>query len=178
MIFVTVGTEKYPFNRLINWISFLLREGLIQEEVIIQYGSCTVLSPGVRVYKHLDENHFNALLKEARIIISHCGEGTFLMLEELEVPYILVPRSYEYKEHVDNHQVELATVLEELGVPIAWSPGDLVQFICEPQRLPISHQSLTSQQLLCSLLEQQLLQSQKLELSNASLIDFTSVKKV
>ena len=38
MILVTVGTEQYPFNSLMDWISLLIKEGIINEEVVIQYG--------------------------------------------------------------------------------------------------------------------------------------------
>lgn len=34
MIFVTVGTHEQPFNRLIEYIDNLKRDGIISEEVI------------------------------------------------------------------------------------------------------------------------------------------------
>ena len=53
MILVTVGTEKFPFNRLMQWINNLIKQGLIapeQEEVVIQYGSCTIVPHKVNNY--------------------------------------------------------------------------------------------------------------------------------
>ena len=41
MIFVTVGTHEQPFNRLIQKIDELKRDGTIQDEVIIQTGFST-----------------------------------------------------------------------------------------------------------------------------------------
>ena len=41
MIFVTVGTHEQPFNRLIEFIDNLKRDGKIQEEVIMQTGFST-----------------------------------------------------------------------------------------------------------------------------------------
>lgn len=38
MIFVTVGTHEQPFNRLIKKVDELKRDGIIQEDVIIQTG--------------------------------------------------------------------------------------------------------------------------------------------
>ena len=38
MIFVTVGTHEQPFNRLIEYIDNLKRDGIITEEVIMQTG--------------------------------------------------------------------------------------------------------------------------------------------
>lgn len=38
MIFVTVGTHEQPFNRLIQKVDELKRDGIIKDEVIIQTG--------------------------------------------------------------------------------------------------------------------------------------------
>lgn len=138
MILVTVGTERYPFNRLMRWIDVLLKYGFLnedQEEVIVQYGSCTILPAGVKVYSLLPETKFHELLDKARLIIAHCGEGTINLLEETTAPYILVPRSHRLGEHIDNHQIELANALAQSGSAIAWSPGDLVRFITNPERI-------------------------------------------
>ncbi|MGV0026053.1 glycosyltransferase [Phormidesmis priestleyi] len=149
MIFVTVGTEQYPFNRLMNWIETLLIHGFIQEEVIVQYGSCTSLPQGVLVYQSLKSDRFAELIDRARLVISHCGEGSILLLEEIGKPYILVPRSHRFKEHVDDHQVELATALSQAGATVAWSPGDLTRFLESPQSVPLSALSTTAAVALC-----------------------------
>ena len=41
MIFVTVGTHEQPFNRLIKKVDELKRDGVIQEDVIMQTGFST-----------------------------------------------------------------------------------------------------------------------------------------
>ena len=41
MIFVTVGSQKFPFDRLIKKVDEMIRENLIEEEVIIQTGTST-----------------------------------------------------------------------------------------------------------------------------------------
>lgn len=41
MIFVTVGTHEQPFNRLIQKIDELKKDGIINEDVIIQTGFST-----------------------------------------------------------------------------------------------------------------------------------------
>ena len=42
MIFVTVGTHEQPFNRLIQKIDELKKDGTIQDDVIIQTGIVTM----------------------------------------------------------------------------------------------------------------------------------------
>lgn len=41
MIFVTVGTHEQPFNRLIQKVDELKRDGVIKDDVIIQTGFST-----------------------------------------------------------------------------------------------------------------------------------------
>ena len=136
MILITVGTEKYPFNRLMRWIDRLIEEGFLQpdrEEVFIQYGSCTILPSGVKAFSLLPENKFKDLVKKARLIIAHCGEGTVDLLVTSGKRFILVPRFHQLGEHVDDHQIELAEGLESTGVPIAKSVEDLVSFLAYPK---------------------------------------------
>jgi UDP-N-acetylglucosamine transferase subunit ALG13 len=159
MILVTVGTKRYPFNRLMHWIDALFNHGFLQqgqEEIVVQYGSCTVLPSGVRIYPLLPEDQFHSLIQQARLIIAHCGEGTITLLERTSTPFILVPRSHRFGEHGDEHQIELAVALAEIGVPIAWSPGDLVRFIESPRRTKLSAVPEHSIAELCHNLETKL----------------------
>lgn len=153
MILVTVGTEKFPFNRLMSWIELLHRHDLLGEDVVVQYGSCTVLPSGSKVYRLLRESEFHELVASARVVIAHCGEGTVLLLDTLSTPYILVPRAQRYREHVDDHQVELARVLERFGVPIAWGPADLGRFLAHPSQVSIGDLSVAAARAVCSSLE-------------------------
>ncbi len=144
MILVTVGTEQFPFNRLMSWIQISIEYGFIAEEVIVQYGSCTTVPTGVKSYSLIAPEQFHRLIKQARIIIGHCGEGTIFLLSVTAKPYILVPRSQKFNEHIDDHQIELAEALSQFDVPIAWSPGDLVRFLALPRRVPATFISATN----------------------------------
>lgn len=154
MILITVGTEKFPFNRLMGWIDQLISLELIQEEVVIQYGACTRLPEGARIYRSLPEGKFRSLAEKARIVISHCGEGSLLLLDTLSKPYILVPRSERFNEHVDNHQLELASVLAKLQVPIALSPGDIVRFLAAPRQVTVADLSAATAATICNRLQE------------------------
>ena len=135
MILITVGTEKFPFNRLMKWIDNLITQNLIQpekEEIVIQYGSCTIVPNDIKSYSVLKETDFLSSIEKARIIIAHCGEGTIDLLALINKPFILVPRSHDFQEHVDDHQVELAQQLAKQGIPIANSQEDLVNFLAKP----------------------------------------------
>lgn len=143
MILITVGTEKFPFNRLMKWIDNLIKQNSIQseqEEIVVQYGTCTIIPHGTKGYSVLKETHFLNLVKQARLIIAHCGEGTIDLLASMGKPFVLVPRSHSFQEHVDNHQIELAQQLAKQGIPIADSPEALASFVAEPflAKLPVT----------------------------------------
>jgi UDP-N-acetylglucosamine transferase subunit ALG13 len=115
MILVTVGTEKFPFDRLMHWIEELMEADLLGEEVVVQYGTCTVLPAGSKVYRLMRETEFRALIQQARVVVAHCGEGTVLLLDAMETPFILVPRSQRYREHVD-YLADTRTNLAHFGL--------------------------------------------------------------
>ncbi len=136
MIFVTVGTEQFPFNRLLDWVERAMGKGQIQEPVIIQAGACTQIVPGALMHTMLTQREFREISQQARVIISHCGEGSFFALRDLGrdlgKPFILVPRRHGLDEHVDDHQWEMARALDKIGVPIGWIPVDIQDFIQKP----------------------------------------------
>lgn len=119
MIFVTVGTHEQPFNRLVEYIDNLKREGLIQEDVVIQTGYSTYEPLYCEWEKIYPYRQLVKFIDEAKIIITHGGPSSFIMpLQVGKIP-IVVPRKHEFKEHVNDHQVEFAkTVAERMGTII------------------------------------------------------------
>ena len=106
MIFVTVGTHEQPFDRLIECIDNLKKEGNIKEEVIIQTGFSTYEPKycewkNLLPYKQMVEN-----VSKARIVITHGGPASFIMPLQMGKIPIVVPRQKRYNEHVNDHQVE------------------------------------------------------------------------
>lgn len=74
MIFVTVGTERFPFNRLIAAVD-KLQDSFNGEPVFMQTGSCTY-SPSCPHQAFIPYHDFCEKIREARIVISHAGAGT------------------------------------------------------------------------------------------------------
>ncbi|MFW5920280.1 MAG: glycosyltransferase [Polyangiales bacterium] len=119
MIFVTVGTEKFPFDRLIRAVEEGVRSGLIREEVFAQTGSSTVRPELFSSRDFIDYDQQVRYIQRARIVVSHAGEGTFLLCMSLGRIPLLFPRRARYGEHVDDHQVQLATKMQERGNTLA-----------------------------------------------------------
>ncbi|MDX2253912.1 MAG: sugar transferase [Pseudanabaenaceae cyanobacterium bins.39] len=129
MLLVTVGREQYQFNALMQWIDILIKYQLIDEDIVVQYGTSTYIPDGARAYRYLNDQDFQKLVDRASLIISHCDESIAQYLEDRDTPYVLVPRLQRFREYIDNHQMEVADEFEHRGIAIARSPGDLVKFI-------------------------------------------------
>ncbi|MFK4391705.1 beta(1,3)galactosyltransferase EpsH [Bacillus sp. AFS026049] len=108
MIFITVGSQKFQFNRLLKEVDNLIEEKKInRNEVFAQIGYSTY-NPRFYPYKmFLDKDEFIDFIGKSELIITHGGTGSIINGVKKEKKVIGVPRSVDYQEHVDNHQYEI-----------------------------------------------------------------------
>lgn len=119
MIFVTVGTHEQQFNRLIQKVDELKRDGIIQEDVVMQIGYSTYEPQYCHWSKLLPYQQMVKYVEDARIVITHGGPASFLMPLQIGKIPIVVPRQKQYGEHVNDHQVEFCReVAERMGMII------------------------------------------------------------
>jgi UDP-N-acetylglucosamine transferase subunit ALG13 len=119
MIFVTVGTHEQPFNRLIQKVDELKKEGVITENVIIQTGFSTYKPKYCQWSKLIPYQQMIKNVADARIVITHGGPASFIMPLQIGKTPIVVPRQHQFNEHVNDHQVEFArNVAKRMGTII------------------------------------------------------------
>ena len=119
MIFVTVGTHEQPFNRLVQKIDELKRDGVITEDVVIQTGFSTYEPKYCKWSKLISYQDMVKNVADARIVITHGGPASFIMPLQIGKTPIVVPRQKKFDEHVNDHQVEFArNVAERMGTII------------------------------------------------------------
>lgn len=119
MIFVTVGTHEQQFNRLVEYIDNMKRDGLIDEEVVIQTGYSTYEPKYCTWQKLYPYKSMLDFVDKARIVITHGGPSSFIMPLQVGKTPIVVPRRKEFDEHVNDHQVDFAlAVAERMGTII------------------------------------------------------------
>ncbi|QKE74980.1 beta(1,3)galactosyltransferase EpsH [Arthrobacter citreus] len=108
MIFVTVGSQKFQFNRLLQEIDRLIEEKKIDfNEVFAQTGYSTYEPRFYSYKKFLDKEEFLDVIEKSEIIVTHGGTGSIVNGVKKEKKVIGVPRTVQYDEHVDNHQFEI-----------------------------------------------------------------------
>lgn len=114
MIFVTVGTAGFQFNRLLEMFDVLIDEGRLQpSEVFAQIGYSTYIPRNYKYVKFTDKEQHNSLLMNADCVVSHAGTGTITSALKMNKVVIAVPRLSKYGEHVDDHQIQLIEVFLE-----------------------------------------------------------------
>ena len=115
MIFVVMGTQKFQLNRLLVQIDELIEKGIITEPVFAQTGNSDYIPQNYSYEKFLDKEEFEKKISECDILITHSGVGTIISGLKNKKPIIVFPRLAKYKEHVDDHQLEIAQSFSELN---------------------------------------------------------------
>lgn len=113
MIFVTVGTHEQGFERLIKKVDDLVKDGKIKEDVVMQIGFTQYKPKYCKWQKLFPYSEMKEMVQKARIVITHGGPASFIMiLQEGKTP-IVVPRMAKYNEHVNDHQVDFSLAVNE-----------------------------------------------------------------
>ncbi len=115
LIFVTVGTHKHPFDRLVKKIDELVRDGKIRENVVMQTGNSVYEPKNCGFFKFVGAEKFDSLYREADTIICHAGAGSIINAMKNKKHLVIVPRLRKFGEHNDDHQLDLAEAMENDG---------------------------------------------------------------
>ena len=114
MIFVTVGSQKFPFDRLLKQVDRIVENRVITEKVIVQTGHSRYAPRFCRCRAFYGREEFSALLERCDVLITHGGAGTMVEAAKRGKKTVAVPRLARYGEHVDDHQLELTQRLHQL----------------------------------------------------------------
>jgi UDP-N-acetylglucosamine transferase subunit ALG13 len=113
LIFVTVGTQKFQFDRLFREIDLLIEQGFIQEEVFAQIGYTDYKPKHFKHSKLVEEEEMNHAIEKSSLVITHSGTSSIIKCLKMGKKVIVVPRLAKFHEHVDDHQLEIAEVFDK-----------------------------------------------------------------
>ena len=116
MIFVTVGSQKFQFNRLLKKVDDLIEDGTIKEEVFAQTGASDYKPKNYKYVDFTTREEFAENLDKCNLLITHAGTGVIVTALKKGKKVIAVPRLAKYGEHVDDHQVQLVKQFDELNL--------------------------------------------------------------
>lgn len=115
-VFVTFGSQKFQFDRLLREIDRLAGMGEIDGPVFAQTGACAYVPEHIEWKPFLDRDEFGKRMGEADLVITHAGTGAIMGALRRGCKVIAVPRLARYGEHVDDHQVQLVREFDEMGL--------------------------------------------------------------
>ena len=118
MILVTLGTQDKSFDRLLKAVDKEIENGNIKDEVIVQAGYTKYESKNMKVFDYVEEEDFKEYVKKCDLMITHAGVGAILNAMENGKKIIVAPRLSKYKEHNNDHQIEIAEEFEKEGYVI------------------------------------------------------------
>lgn len=78
MIFVTLGSQKFQFNRLLKEIDILVKEKIIKDDVFAQIGYSDYLPQNYQYKKFLNRDEFAEMEGKADVVITHGGTGAII----------------------------------------------------------------------------------------------------
>lgn len=128
-VLVILGTERYPFTRALIKVAHALPG---EVEVLYQTGNTAVPDiPGIH-RQWLPSDELMRAMAEVDVVVSHGGVGTVLTALRLGKHPVVMPRLAEFGEHVDDHQSDLARVLEGRGlISVALPDSDLLSMLTD-----------------------------------------------
>lgn len=118
MIFATVGTHHDGFPRMLDAL-----ETLGDVDLVVQHGYGRSPTNARSAAPFLPFSEMAANFAAADVVITHAGVGSILMaVKHGHVPVVL-PRLKRHREHVDDHQLELAERMMARGLVRVASEG-------------------------------------------------------
>lgn len=116
LIFITLGSQKFQFNRLLIEIDKLIENGIIKDSIFAQIGYSDYHPKNYDFKSFLDRDEFIEKINIADVVITHGGTGAIVGALKKEKKVIAVPRLSKYEEHVDDHQIQIVNQFSELNL--------------------------------------------------------------
>lgn len=104
MIFVTVGTNEAPFDRLLEVFDRVERD----EQIVIQCGASSIRPAGADCLDFISFAELVEHVRAARVVVTHAGVGSVAVALANGKRPIVVPRLARFGEAVDDHQLAFA----------------------------------------------------------------------
>ena len=113
------GTQDKEFPRLLSEVERLIEIGKINDKVIAQIGytkfETKLPKSKMRIIEFTTPKQIQKLIKDSNFIITHGGVATIIEGINNGKKVIAVPRLKKYKEHVNDHQLQIIENFNDSG---------------------------------------------------------------
>ncbi len=114
MIFATVGSTQFPFDRMIRAL-----DRLPGAQLWVQHGPVSPPPGAAEARAFMEFPEVIEHMEAADVVVCHAGAGSILCAFRAGHTPVVVPRLAVHSETVDDHQLELARALAADGRVIA-----------------------------------------------------------
>ncbi len=130
LIFVTVGTTKFPFDRLLEMADVYAGQRGTRWRLVAQIGPSRYhfRFPRVLARPYFTPAMMEYFWRRAALVFIHAGWGTVMQAFTFGQKPLVIPRQKKYGEHIDDHQLAFWRFLLKNNWPILRYP---------PHRLPL-----------------------------------------
>lgn len=106
MIFVTVGSRNYPFDRLFKKLDQLCQQGLIKDEIFAQIGVSKYKPQNYKFTEFVSPDEFDQWINKADLVVTHGASGSIMKALNAGKKVVVVTRLEKYGEHINDHQIQ------------------------------------------------------------------------
>jgi UDP-N-acetylglucosamine transferase subunit ALG13 len=154
LIFITLGSQKFQFNRLLIEVDRLVVSGKIEEEVFAQIGYSDYRPQNYDFKEFLNRDEFLDMMNKCDKVITHGGTGAIVGAVKQQKKVIAVPRLKKFKEHVDDHQLQIITEFVNMNfIKSVKDIKDLENVILDIEFLSLKHYDSNTNVILNSIEE-------------------------
>lgn len=110
-ILVTVGTNQYDFSRLFEnlYDQPLYNNEKVHWVIQAAHNKLARMPANGRVVSMISRDEMELLVKDASLVISHCGIGSINLMLSYQKRVIFLPRVKRFREFSDDHQLQIAS---------------------------------------------------------------------
>lgn len=121
LIFVTLGTQDKSFERLLKLLDKKIEKGFIKDKVIVQAGHTKYKSKNMEIFDYIQQEEFENYIKNCNLLITHGGVGSIITGLKHNKKVLVMPRLKKYKEHHNDHQLEITEEFTKLGYILSFN---------------------------------------------------------
>ena len=152
MIFITLGSQKFQFNRLLKAVDKQVAAGKIKAPIFAQIGVSDYRPQNFKYKDFLDRDAFAEWTRKADIVITHGGAGAIMEAVKMGKKVVAVPRLAVFGEHVDDHQLQLIGQFKERNLICACQDCDHIwEAVEEAKRTEYTHYQSNTHRIIASI---------------------------
>lgn len=135
-MFVTVGTDHHPFERLVAWAERWAARTVGEWQVVVQHGRTRAPDAG-QGFDYCDHEQMQELFSSADVVVCHGGPASITEARRFGHRPVVLPRDPRLGEHIDDHQRTFVARLAGAGlVQQVGTEDDFVAAVVATSYLP------------------------------------------